>query len=260
MHDRPMPRQVQPREGAATHRGQVRPRNEDSLGTPQSMEIGAAQQAQKGALFAVADGMGGHAAGEVASQRAIEVLFHVYYGDPSPSIEESLRSAFQAANADVQAMAAAEPDKQGMGTTLVAAVLKEGELFVANVGDSRTYLWRDGHLRQLTHDHSVPGALLAAGKIKPGDVYTHEQRHLLYRCLGHKPVVEPDVFQPLALRPGDALLLCSDGLWEELRTSGIAEVMASEPDVTLAAARMVDAANEAGGEDNITVVVVRVRE
>jgi protein phosphatase len=146
-----------------------------------------------------------------------------------------------------------------MGSTLTMAVLEGDRFTLAHVGDSRAYLWRDACLRQLTEDHSVPGALLKQGRITAEEVTQHPHRHILYRCLGLKPSVEVDLHPSMTLRSGDMLLLCSDGLWDMLHPDGrIAEILGQRDRPARICKDLIDAANEAGGEDNITVVVVRV--
>ena len=148
-----------------------------------------------------------------------------------------------------------------MGSTLTLAVVEGSRATIAHVGDSRAYLWRDGSLRQLTEDHSVPGALLKQGQITPEEAYDHPHRHVLYRCLGLKPGVEVDIYPSLELQHGDALLLCSDGLWGMVSPAEkLAALLVAETSPPITCRRMVDAANEGGGEDNISVVLVRVEE
>jgi protein phosphatase len=148
-----------------------------------------------------------------------------------------------------------------MGSTLTLVVVEGNRATAAHVGDSRAYLWRNGWLRQLTEDHSVPGALLKQGKITPEEARDHPHRNILYRALGLKPGLEVDIYPSLALRHGDALLLCSDGLWDMLAPEEtLASFLTPETSPLVTCRRMVEAANEAGGEDNITVVLVRVEE
>jgi len=235
-------------------------------------------------LFAVADGMGGQLAGEVASRWAVETLkreLAPLFRPQDPAVtrrldaedlammgsgvtihlEETdlvrlLQHAVERANQVLLGYARQRPDEAGgMGSTLTLAVVENRRLTVIHVGDSRAYLWRNGELRQLTEDHSVPGALLKQGKIEPDEVYTHPHRNVLYRCLGLKPGVEVDHNEPLELQPGDGLLLCSDGLWDMIYPTGrLTAMVAAGGDAPAMCRRLVDAANEAGGEDNVTVI------
>jgi serine/threonine protein phosphatase PrpC len=239
-------------------------------------------------LFLVADGMGGHLAGEVASQWAVGTLkreLAPLFRPQDPSVtrrldaealaavgsgvtvrlEETdlarlLAHAMERANQVLLGYARKHPDQAGgMGSTLTLAVVEDDRLTVAHVGDSRAYLWRDGRLRQLTEDHSVPGALLKQGRITPQEAHEHPHRHILYRCLGLKPSLEVDIYPAEVLQPGDMLLLCSDGLWDMVHPADrLGAYLASEADPQAICRRLVDAANEAGGEDNITVLLVRV--
>jgi protein phosphatase len=142
-----------------------------------------------------------------------------------------------------------------MGTTLTAALIVDGRAVVANVGDSRTYLWRDEALEQITRDHSLVATLVAAGRLEPEAVYTHDQKGMIYRSVGEAADLRVDMFA-LSLRPGDRLVLCSDGLWEMVRDEGLAAALRAEADSQAACDRLVDEANRAGGEDNISVLVV----
>ncbi|MGD2205379.1 MAG: protein phosphatase 2C domain-containing protein [Anaerolineae bacterium] len=239
-------------------------------------------------LFVVADGMGGHLAGEVASRWAVGTLkreLAPLFRPQDPSLtrrldaealaavgsgvtvrlEETelarlLSHAVERANQVLLGYARKHRDEAGdLGSTLTLTVVEGERLTVTHVGDSRAYLWREGKLRQLTEDHSVPGALLKQGKITPQEAHEHPHRSVLYRCLGLKGGVEVDIYPALALQSGDGLLLCSDGLWDMVYpVERIEALLNSSADLPTACRRLIDAANEAGGEDNITVVLVRM--
>lgn len=204
-----------------------------------------------GTLVAVADGMGGHQAGEVASAMAIESL-HDGLAQGVP-----IADAIEAANTAVVTRAARELDLRGMGTTLTAGVLDGSRLVIGHVGDSRCYLLRAGALTQVTTDHSVVAELIAAGELTEAEALVDPRRAMITRALGIDATVQVDVLD-LDLEPGDRLLLCSDGLTTMVRDPAIAEILTSEPDRERAAAELVEAANLAGGADNITVLVADV--
>jgi protein phosphatase len=204
-------------------------------------------------LVAVADGMGGHQGGEVASATAIDALrAGLERGD-------SIEGAITGANEAVVSQAAADLALRGMGTTMTAGVLHDSALRIGHVGDSRAYLLRAGELRQVTTDHSVIAELIAAGELTEDEALVDPRRAMITRALGIDTTVEVDAFD-LALEPGDRLLLCSDGLTTMIRDGAIAEILASEDDRERAADELVNAANIAGGADNITVVIVDVVE
>jgi protein phosphatase len=227
--------------GGATDTGNVRATNQDQL-------------LADGDLVAVADGMGGHAAGEVASRLAIEALRDAFAADPTA---DGLVAAVHAANRLVYERAEADPALHGMGTTLVAVALVGASLAVVNVGDSRAYLLQDGRLRRLTSDHSLVAELVRSGAISEDQARTHPQRNILTQVVGVDPSVEPYVGEAIPER-GDRLLLCTDGLFNELDEAQIASILASVADPADAAARLVDAANRAGGTDNITALVLDI--
>ncbi|MDQ1711657.1 MAG: family protein phosphatase [Frankiaceae bacterium] len=206
-------------------------------------------------LLAVADGMGGHAAGEVASAAviaALERLDETDAGDPRAALRDAVRNA----NAGLRDMVAADNELHGMGTT-VTAVLADGDAaWLAHVGDSRAYLLHDGELRQLTRDHTFVQQLVDEGRIRRDEASTHPQRSLITRALDGRDDVEPDL-ERLDLRPGDRLLLCSDGLSAVVSDESIAEVLRdSTPEE--AVRRLVDLALRGGGPDNITCIVADV--
>src|SRR3954447_13149084 len=224
--------------GASTDTGQVRDGNEDSYLVDRRLD-----------LFAVADGMGGHRAGEIASATALDGL--------RLAVDEgsAVADAVGRANTAVWDKAAGDTDLAGMGTTLTAAIFDGGTLTIAHVGDSRAYLLRDDRLERLTTDHSLVEELIRDGKLTEEQAAVHPQRSIITRALGVDSSVEVDVYS-LVLQGGDRVIICSDGLTSMVRAAGITEILREEPDPTAAANALVDAANAAGGEDNITVVVL----
>jgi serine/threonine protein phosphatase PrpC len=239
--------------------------NEDSLFAMQGARTHSVQPEQFG-LFVVADGMGGHANGQDASRLAIQTIINFMLPILSAGGEMNddgfmklLSDGVQQAN---QAVHQNNQERRAdMGTTMTTALVVGSMAYIANVGDSRTYLYREPEgLSKITHDHSVVASLVDAGVIKPDDIYTHPKRNQIYRSLGEKPVVEVDTFK-VQLQPGDKLLLCSDGLWDMVRDPEIQRVMrapASDPSQTTSG--LIQAALNGGGEDNISVIVVNATE
>jgi serine/threonine protein phosphatase PrpC len=244
--------------GSLSDPGQVRELNEDYFGTPGTMEIPLDLVKQKGRLYAVADGMGGHAAGEVASRQAISTLFEEYYASPSAEIIKRMKMAIEASNAEVHAQASLDQARAGMGTTLVAAVLKGDDLCVANVGDSRAYLVREQSVEQVTRDHSWVNEQVQAGIITAQEAREHLYRNIITRSLGTKPDVDIDFFQR-KVQPGDVLVLCCDGLSNQVEDDEIARI-ASVNSVQDSAQALIDLANQRGGPDNVTAIVVKIGE
>jgi PPM family protein phosphatase len=229
--------------GASSDVGQLRTINEDSFIVDDRL-----------ALYAVADGMGGHRAGEVASATALEAL------RAAVASGQALDAAIVLSNTAVYQKAAGDRELSGMGTTLTAvAILGESTLLIGHVGDSRAYRIRDGAITQLTEDHSLVEELVREGRITPEEAEVHPQRAIITRALGIDPNIEVDLYTVEA-HTGDRILICSDGLSGMLRDEEMLRVAAPESDPRLAADRLVDAANEAGGDDNITVVVIDVLE
>jgi protein phosphatase len=225
--------------GAATDVGKGRSGNEDLFLVDPDHQ-----------LYAVADGMGGHRAGEVASATAIESLQRAYQAGAA------LDEAVGEANAAVFAKASANVDMRGMGTTLTAVALQDGHIaLLGHVGDSRAYLMRDGGVTQVTDDHSLVEQLVREGRLSPEEALHHPQRAIITRALGVDPDVEVDTYR-VDLRPGDRIVLCSDGLTNMVADDAIAAVLRGQSDPQQAAERLVDMANDAGGDDNITVVVL----
>jgi PPM family protein phosphatase len=212
-------------------------------------------------VFAVADGLGGHQGGEVASAAAVAPLAPLDGRELATPAEaaEVLAAAIQEANSAILERAAGDPSLWGMGTTMTAAAITaDGHLQLAHVGDSRAYLLRDGALEQLTTDHTVVAELVRRGRLTPELAAIHPERSILTRAVGLDPRIPVDTPDPLDLRPGDQHLLCSDGLTEAVPDVTIAELLSANEDGEAACRSLIDAANEAGGPDNITVVLVRV--
>jgi PPM family protein phosphatase len=226
-----------------TDPGRVRRRNEDAfvLDPP---------------LFAVADGMGGAQAGEVASRLAA-AAFREYHEADELAPDERLQAIIQEANRRIYERARADSDVSGMGTTVTAALLTGGGLTVGHVGDSRAYRIRNGELEQLTEDHSLVGDLMRSGRLTPEEADAHPQRSVITRALGTDPEVSVDTITVEA-EPGDLFLLCSDGLTTMVADEDILGILSAAPTLDDAARELVRAANTGGGEDNVTVVLFRV--
>jgi len=237
--------------GWAARPGPGRAVSQDSVGWPEG--VPEELLASKGYLYIVADGIGGHQAGEVASGIAVDVIRRSYYEDLNPDVETSLRRAILDANEEIlrQAQGAAWA---GMGTTVVAAVVRGDELVIAHVGDSRAYLWREGYLQRLTADHTWVAERLAAGILTPEEAANHPMRHVLTRSLGSAYEVAVDVAR-YDFRPGDQFLLCTDGVWEVLPENEMARIL-GRADPQMAAASLVNRALESGGQDDATALIV----
>ncbi|HLX40463.1 MAG TPA: Stp1/IreP family PP2C-type Ser/Thr phosphatase, partial [Ktedonobacteraceae bacterium] len=214
--------------------------------------------ARKGALFIVADGMGGHAAGEVASEIAVDAVTNVYYQDDSDDVAISLLHAIKRANALIHQRAAENMLRSGMGTTCIAAVLRGNMAYIANVGDSRAYIVRGGQVRQISQDHSWVAEQVRAGLLTEEQARTHAQRNVITRCLGTQADVDIDVF-PEPLEENDALVLCSDGLSGYISDEAILKTV-EQAGPQESVYHLIEQANENGGPDNITAIVVRVLE
>jgi PPM family protein phosphatase len=267
-----------------TDPGAVRDRNEDNhyfrVAEPPHDDM---------ALLVVADGMGGYKAGDEASRIAVATVRAelepllvpstaqptVRLGTPTDGEGERttvflpetaatehyhgyLAAAVRKANEAIVAYGQDHRESRGLGSTITMVITARGRAYFANVGDSRSYIFRDGELRAITRDHSLVARLVEAGQLDPDDVYTHPKRNLIYRSLGtERDDLEVDLFEE-ALQPGDLLLLCSDGLWEKVRSPETVQILAATPDLREACSRLTDLANANGGEDNITLVLARV--
>jgi serine/threonine protein phosphatase PrpC len=229
---------------AGTDTGRQRRANEDSL-------------LARSPLFVVADGMGGAQAGEVASRIAVDSF---RAGLPETKMPElALAELARAANARIHELSHSNAEQAGMGTTLTAVYVGEEEIAIAHVGDSRAYCLRDGELLRLTDDHSLVDELLRQGRLTPEEAVEHPQRSVITRALGPEGTVEVDT-RSFRARPGDVYLLCSDGLTTMISEEQIAEVLRNHASLRAAGEALIAAANQAGGRDNITVLLVRLQD
>ena len=234
--------------GSQSDPGRVRTSNEDSfIANPQRL------------IFLVADGMGGHAAGEIASQIAASIVEEVVSNDSSGlSMGDLLQLAVQKANASVFDTQKLRPECRGMGSTLTVLTFLDDHYYVAQVGDSRAYLYRNRMLSQLTRDHSIVWPLFENGIITKDNISRHPQKNLITRSIGTQPQVEADIQKGAAL-DGDTFLLCSDGLTDVLSDREILHILSSlDKDPQELSDLLINAANAGGGPDNITAVVVRL--
>lgn len=251
--------------GSVGNVGIVRELNEDSLLTL-DLKLHRSNGPINAGLYVVADGMGGHEGGEVASSLAVQSMANVV----SQALLEMMADSDQGMN-DAQlgdlALRAAERANlavyeegrrrnNDMGTTLTFALVVGDRCIVGNVGDSRTYLVRNGQLQRISRDHSLVQRLVDMGQIQPDDIYTHPHRNAILRSLGEKPQIDVDLF-PLRLQPGDIVFCCSDGQWEMVRDPRMNEIITAAPDMQAAAQQLIVEGNQNGGEDNITAVLVR---
>ena len=208
-------------------------------------------------LLAVADGMGGHAAGEVASAATITTIAPLDAEDPGPDLVSALADAVATANLRLQELIISDPAIEGMGTTLTALLWSEGHAALCHIGDSRAYVLRDGQFIQITHDHTLVQELVDEGKISEDDVATHPDRRRLLRALDGKTVAEPDLAL-IETFEGDRYLLCSVGLSGVLTDQTLHQTLTSMRDPDQAAVQLVELAIRGGGPDNITVIVADV--
>ena len=245
--------------GARTDVGRVRGLNEDAY-------LASTDRC----LFVVCDGMGGAPAGEVASDLAVQAIVHQFNngtlddgakgaGDVYMRQTSRLADAIRRCNQILYARSQEDPCRSGMGTTVVAACIAKQIASIAHVGDSRAYLWHDGRLEPLTRDHSLVDAQLRAGVLRPDSPAVTEQQHILLRVLGRLPDVDVELTE-VPVQPGDYLLLCSDGVTRMMSDPAIAEAIARHREPQRIADRLIDAANERGGADNATVVVIEIRK
>jgi len=235
---------------AATDIGRVRKLNEDMYyNDPEKM-----------GLYIIADGMGGHQAGEVASALAVDTLSgyvrdHLQgSGLGASEIENLLRDALVRTNETVYSLATSQPGYAGMGTTVVACIVREGHAHIAHIGDSRAYLIREREMKQLTTDHSFVQELLSKGRITEAEAADHPRKNILTRALGTDPAVEIDTVS-LDLRRGDSLMLCTDGISNHVHTQELLNLIADNPP-DRACTEIIGLANSRGGFDNMTILIV----
>ena len=238
-----------------TDLGSVRTNNEDrgTYTRPSDPDVAAS----KGTLVIVADGMGGASAGEIASEMAIRTIPELYYNSEKPPAV-ALKEALEKTSAEINRTARADPELSGMGTTCVAVAILAPDVYAAYVGDSRLYLLRDGDIYQLTEDHTVVEEMVRKGLITRDQARHHEERNVLSLSLGGRPEITASYWQePMSVRAGDRLLVCSDGLHDLLSESEIQAIIADSP-AHVAVQSLIDAANRNGGHDNITAALIHV--
>ena len=268
-----------------THPGLKRDLNEDRVWS----QIYSDSEEEPLGLFIVCDGMGGHLGGDSASKLAVETIKHEFQDLFSPKdpratvllpdlafneitneeeitrqskikkIESSIYTAVQRANRVIFEFAKEKPQEAyDAGTTITMAIVSGKWAVIANIGDSRTYLLRDHKLQQITKDHSLVASLVERGQIQPNEIFTHPQRNLIFRSLGNKSNVEVDTFWQ-TLKSGDYLILCSDGLWEMVQDDKvITKIILGAQSLDDACVQLINAANNAGGDDNIGIVLVKI--
>lgn len=234
--------------------GCCRSANEDCI------QYSSSDKNQQNILAIVADGMGGHAAGETASHEAVHsIQSHYFAKQYFNNPVRTLKNAVIQANTDVYQLAAHDLELSGMGTTVTALAIANGYAYYAHVGDSRLYLLRNGVMQQLTQDHTLVAQLLRDGLIAKEQALTHPDRNIVTRALGTQPIVEVDVVKsPIPIQTGDVFVLCSDGLYDLVMDSDIAKLV-TEHNPSDACQLLIEAARSAGGYDNISVIILAVQ-
>lgn len=240
--------------GAKSDLGRARENNEDKFDLLVPDDAGLL--ARKGRIYAVADGMGGHSAGQIASELALNTLIRTYYDDPAERPEEALRRALGEANSVLVEIGAAIPGRKGMGTTVTGGVVREDDLIVFHVGDSRLYRLDEGGIEQLTEDHSWVAEQVRMGAMTEDEANASPFRNVITRSLGASPDLEPDLFR-VRPKPGERYLFCSDGLSGMLADDEIFR-WGKDGSPSVAVWNLVELANQYGGKDNITVLVLEV--
>lgn len=241
--------------GAKTDLGRIRENNEDKFDFFEPEDL--AVLATKGSFYGVADGMGGHSAGQIACELALKIIIRQYYANPSADTHASFRRAVDEANSLIFDTAQMMTDRNGMGTTLTAAIIREDMLTIAQVGDSRAYLIRNGEIAQISEDHSWVAEQVRIGAMTLDEAAGSPFRNIITRSIGTSSSVEPDITTH-ELHEGDILVLCSDGLTGHVDPMEILNACLQHSP-SIAATRLVEEANERGGRDNVTVVVISIR-
>jgi protein phosphatase len=239
-----------------TNQGRVRDHNEDfvTCWEPTNSE----EEAKNGWLYIVADGVGGADAGEIASQFASErTLEHFLANSQESDWGQRLLQAMQVANTDLRQLVADRDDNSRMATTMVAAIIRDQQAIITNVGDSRGYHWRDGNLRQITKDQSLVAKLVEEGAITEAEALNHPRKNVILSSLGSEKHPKIDLFE-FPLQSGDILFLCSDGLTRHVSDQEIEEII-SQQEPSLATDSLIELANQRGGEDNISAAVIHYR-
>ncbi len=237
--------------------GCLRKNNEDSFGYWEPEEDD--NFARKGRLAIVADGMGGYEGGQEASRLAVDTLVETYRGYDGDDPQQALIEGMQAAHQEIRRYGTDHPALQGMGTTCTAAAIVGDALHYVHVGDTRLYLIRDGRITQVTRDHSYVGRLVEAGMITREEAERHPQRNILTAAVGTTPeLIMDSPGQPEPLRPGDVIVICTDGLWGQVHDQEIFEAV-NKQDAESAGHDLIELARQRGGPDNITVNILRLR-
>lgn len=234
---------------AITHMGNVRENNEDAYYL----------DTERGRLFAIADGMGGHNAGEVASQMAIETMLEVFNRECEDGLDavKAIRETFEAASSEIDAKAKAESQLDGMGTTLTLAYWDQQVLYIGHIGDSRAYLIDTNGIKPITRDHTLVSELLKSGTITEAEARNHPQRNVIMKALGSDCKAVPDILEVEVEEPS-VLILCSDGLSDLIEDSEIGHIISDKDTLQAALVELKDLALARGGHDNITVVAVNL--
>jgi len=234
-----------------TETGRVRSKNQDYLFTT-DQKIGPLSN-----LFLVADGMGGHNAGEYASEYAVRAVVEAIRNSTIQEPIAALEQAITSANQRVYDEAQADPEKKGMGTTMVAATFLDGHLYIANVGDSRLYVATNQDLRQITRDHSLVEELVREGNLPESEAKVHPRKNMITRAVGAEEKVRTDFFD-VEIRKGDQILLCTDGLTNMVPNEYMADIVFTTESIEEKAKKLVNMAEENGGRDNITVILIEM--